>query len=105
MLVHGFPVAGNPSAMFPALPPHQVAIGLPATPGSARNYTRISDIENALRYLITGKPYAGAKYKLRRASAYPKFKGVMFWAINQDRRNNYEMSNAIGGFLHRLPVK
>jgi chitinase len=95
---------GNPDAMFAALPPSQVAIGLPATAGSARNYTAIPEIENALRYLITGKPYAGAAYKMRRSSGYPKFKGAMFWAINQDRRNNYAMSNAIGGFLHGLPV-
>jgi hypothetical protein len=27
----------------------------------------------------------------------------MFWAINEDRRNNYQMSNAIGPFLHSLP--
>jgi chitinase len=103
MLVHGFPVGGNPEAMFPPLPPEQVAIGLPATPSSARNYTEIPAIENALRYLITGKPYAGAEYRLRRPSGYPKFKGAMFWAINQDRRNNYKMSNAVGALLHGFP--
>jgi chitinase len=103
MLVHGFAVAGNPRIMFPPLPAEQVAIGLPATPSSARNYTEIPAIEDALRYLIEGKPYAGAKYKLRRRMAYPRFMGAMFWAINEDRRNNYKMSNAIGGFLHSLP--
>ncbi|HXR78766.1 MAG TPA: chitinase [Bryobacteraceae bacterium] len=105
MLVHGFPVGGNPKEIFPPLPPAQVAIGLPATPTSARNYTEIPAIENALRYLIEGRPYAGAEYRLRRPSGYPTFKGAMFWAINEDRRNNYQMSNAIGPFLHALPAK
>jgi len=103
MLVHGFPVAGDRKMMFPPLPPEKVAIGLPATPSSARNYTEIPAIEDALRYLIEGKPYAGASYKLRHPAAYPEFMGAMFWAINEDKRNNYQMSNAIGSFLHALP--
>jgi chitinase len=104
MLIHGFPVGGDAKASFPPLPPEQVAIGFPATPSSARNYTEIPAIENALRYLIEGKPYPGAEYRLRRSSGYPRFLGAMFWAINEDRRNNYQMSNAIGGLLHRLPL-
>ena len=102
MLVHGFPAAGDPKVMFPPLPPEQVAIGLPATANSARNYTEIPAIEDALRYLIQGKPYSGAQYRLRRRSGYPAFLGAMFWAINQDQRNDYKMSNAIGGLLHQL---
>ncbi len=102
MLVHGFPVAGGAKAYFPPLPANKVAIGLPATPTSARNYTAIPAVKDALTYLIEGKPYAGAEYRLRRPSGYPEFKGAMFWAINEDRRNNYEMSNAIGPFLHSL---
>ncbi len=102
MLVHGFPVAGDHQILFPPLPPEKVAIGLPATPASARNYTEPAAIENALRYLIEGKSYAGAQYGLRDPLGYPAFKGAMFWAINEDRRNNYEMSNAIGPFLHTL---
>jgi chitinase len=105
MMVHGFPVGGDPKEYFPPLPPEKVAIGLPATPASARNYTDIPAIENALRYLIEGMPYAGAEYRLRRASGYPAFKGAMFWAINEDRRNNYQMSNAIGPFLYALQHK
>lgn len=105
MMVHGFPVGGDPKEEFPPLPPEKVAIGLPATPTSARNYTEIPAIENALRYLIEAKPYAGAEYRLRRPSGYPAFKGAMFWAINEDRRNNYRMSNAIGPLLHSLQPK
>jgi chitinase len=105
MMVHGFPVGGDPKEYFPPLPPEKVAIGLPATPASARNYTDIPAIENALRYLIEGMPYAGAEYRLRRAFGYPAFKGAMFWAIDEDRRNNYQMSNAIGPFLYALQHK
>jgi chitinase len=103
MLVHGFPVGDDPKTYFPPLPPDKVAVGLPATPVSARNYTPIPAIKNALRCLIEGKSYPGGEYKLRQSSGYPSFKGAMFWAINEDRRNNYQMSNAIGPFLHSLP--
>jgi chitinase len=102
MLVRGFPVGGNRNLYFPAISGEKVAVGLPATPQSARNYTEPSEVVNALRYLIEGKPYAGATYRLRNPSGYPKFLGAMFWAINQDRRNDYEMSNAVGRFLHEL---
>ena len=61
MLVAGFPVGGDPRAFFPPLPPDKVAIGFPATPASARNYTEIPAIENALSYLIEGKSYAEAR--------------------------------------------
>jgi chitinase len=97
MMVHGFTVNGN---MFPPVPPEKVAIGFPATPNSARNYTQIPAIEDALRYLIDGKAYANKGYELRQKPGYPAFLGAMFWAINEDRRNNYKMSNAIGPFLH-----
>jgi chitinase len=103
MLLRGFLVQGNAKAYFPPLPPEKVAIGLPATPTSARNYTEIPAVEDALRYLIEGKSYAGVHYQLRQPRGYPKFLGAMFWAINEDRRNNYQMSNAIGPFLHSLP--
>ncbi len=104
MLVHGFAVAGPAKAFFPPLPPEKVAIGLPATPTSARNYTPIPAIENALRYIVTGRGYAGAEYKLRQSDGYPTFLGAMFWAINEDRRNNYRTSNAIGPLLHGFPA-
>ncbi|HEX4807980.1 MAG TPA: chitinase [Bryobacteraceae bacterium] len=102
MLVAGFPVGGDPHEYFPPLPPEKVAIGFPATPTSARNYTEIPAIEGALSYLIEGKRYAGAQYRLRRPFGYRRFLGAMFWAINEDRRNDYRMSNAIGPFLHGM---
>jgi chitinase len=99
MMMRGFEVNGH---LFPPLPADKVAIGFPATPNSARNYTPIPAIEDALRYLTEGKTYTGAEYDLRQKSGYPKFLGAMFWAINEDQRNNYKMSNAIGPFLHHM---
>lgn len=105
MLLDGFPVGGDRAELFPPMPPEQVAIGFLSVRSGARNYTDVADIENALRYLIEGKPYAGGQYKLQRPSGYPKFKGAMFWAINADRGNNYRMSNAIGRLLHSFGGK
>jgi chitinase len=101
MLLLGFPVSGDARQFFPPIPPDKVAIGLPATPTSARNYTDVPDVADALRYLIEGKLYPGAHYRLRRSSGYPDFLGAMYWAINEDRANNYKMSNAIGPLLHQ----
>lgn len=102
MMVHGFPVAGSAKAFFPPVPAEKVAVGFPATPW-VRDYTSVQDIEDGLRYLILGRPYAGGQYKLRQPAGYPRFLGAMFWAINADRNANYKMSNAIGPFLHKLP--
>lgn len=103
MLVRGFPVAGNSDMFFPALPPSKVAIGLPATPWSARNYTAMPAVADAMKYLVRGEPYAGAGYTLRAPSGYPAFLGAMFWAINEDARNGYQASNATGRLLHSFP--
>ncbi|MGH9452191.1 MAG: glycosyl hydrolase family 18 protein [Terriglobia bacterium] len=97
LMVRGFPVGGNPKSFFPPLPADKVAIGFMAGPPA------IPTIENALRYLIEGKPSAGGVYKLRRSSGYPDFNGAMFWNIQSDRRENYQLSNAIGPLLHSFP--
>ncbi|MGH9397157.1 MAG: glycosyl hydrolase family 18 protein [Terriglobia bacterium] len=97
MLLHGFRVGRDPKSFFPPLPPEKVAIGFLV------GRSLVPTIENALRCLIQGKPYSGGEYKLQRAAGYPDFNGVMFWNIQADRRENYQMSNAIGPFLHNLP--
>ncbi len=104
MLLHGFPVGGVRDHMFPAIPASKVAVGLPATPTSARNYTAVPVIEDALRALTEGKTFAGERYVLQQPGGYPDFKGAMFWAINEDARNSYRMSNAIGLLLHEFPA-
>jgi chitinase len=105
MFLRGFPVGGDRTKMFLPLPAAKVAIGFLATPSSARNYTNVPAIVDSLRYLITGQPFAGAGYRLRQQTGYSGFKGAMFWAINEDARNGFEASNAVGDFLHKLPVK
>lgn len=97
LMVHGFPVAGDAKRFFPPLPPEQVAIGFMAGP------PELPTIENALRYVIEGKPDTGGEYKLRKPTGYPTFNGAMFWNIESDRRDNYQMSNTIGPLLHDLP--
>lgn len=103
LLLHGFPVGGNAKAFFPPIAAGKVAVGLPATPTSARNYTAIPEIEAALRALTEGRSYPGAAYHLQQSGGYPAFKGAMFWAINEDQRNGYAMSNAVGTVLHSFP--
>ncbi|MGC1785056.1 MAG: glycosyl hydrolase family 18 protein [Acidobacteriaceae bacterium] len=97
MMVRGFPVARNPAEFFPPLTPEKVAIGFMAGP------PELPTIENALRYVIQGKPYAGGEYKLQKTAGYPAFNGAMFWNIESDWWDNYQMSNTIGPLLHGLP--
>ena len=97
MLVHGFPVGRNPKSFFPPLPPEKVAVGFLV------GRSELTEIEKSVRYLITGKPFAGGEYNLQRKGGYNNFNGVMFWNIQADRADNYQMSNAIGPLLHGLP--
>ena len=49
MLLQGFPVGGNASAVFPALRPEQVVIGLPSSPQAAGGgYTTPANVQKAL---------------------------------------------------------
>ena len=95
MLVHGFDVGGNPKSHFPPLPPEKVAVGFWV------GHSKLEPIEKSVRYLITGKS-SGGEYKLQRRGGYRDFDGVMFWNIQDDRADNYRMSNAIGPLLHGL---
>jgi len=36
-------------------------------------------------------------------ASVPDFNGVMFWNIQADRADDYQMSNAVGPLLHGLP--
>lgn len=96
MLVHGFQVGRNPKSYFPPLPPSKVAVGFLV------GRSKLSNIEKSVRYLITGKPFGG-EYELQRKGGYRDFNGVMFWNIQADRADNYEMSNGVGPLLHGLP--
>ncbi|WP_164019771.1 fibronectin type III domain-containing protein [Pyxidicoccus trucidator] len=103
MLLRGFPVGGNTSAMFPALRPEQVLIGLPSSPQAAGGgYTTPANVQKALDYLIKGQSFGGA-YVLRNASGYPGFKGLMTWSINWDKFTNFEFSNSHRAYLDTYP--
>jgi hypothetical protein len=78
------------------LPADKVAVGF-LTPD-----TTPAIVSQAMEYLITGKAPAGAEYRLRNPSGYPRTLGAMFWTLNDDRRNDYNYSNTVGPLLHRL---
>ncbi len=101
MLLHGFPIAGNPNNVFPALRQDQVMIGLPACPAAAPSggYIKPTDMEKALNYLINGTSFGGA-YKLANSNGYSNFRGLMSWSINWDINNNYEFSKAYRNYFN-----
>jgi chitinase len=100
MLLQGFPVAGDPGNVFPALQPQQVAFGVTATSLDG-GLTSNTDLMNALNYLITGTAFGG-QYVLQNPAGYPALRGLMVWSINWDAENGLSLSNAIGPFLHGL---
>jgi chitinase len=103
MLMQGFPVAGNPNNMFPALRQDQVAFGVPASPSAASGgYTSNTAINQAVNYLAKGQSFGGT-YVLRNPSGYPAFRGLMTWSINWDAVNNFSFSNNARALLNGLP--
>ncbi|MDR5606978.1 hypothetical protein [Paenibacillus larvae] len=102
MLLQGFPVGRNTSQMFPVLKPEQVLMGLPASRQAASGgYTAPADVQKALTYLVKGTSFGGV-YKLRNASGYAGFKGLMTWSVNWDKFNNNEFSGSHRPFLDNL---
>ena len=98
LLLHGFPVGGDPKQFFPPMPANKVAVGF------LTGDTTPTIVSQALDYIITGKAPAGTKYKLREPKGYPRMIGAMFWTIDADRRGNYNFSNVIGPQLHGYPA-
>ncbi|WP_160676303.1 glycosyl hydrolase family 18 protein [Clostridium sp. C8-1-8] len=103
MLLHGFPVAGNSSNVFPALRQEQVMIGLPASSGAAPSggYINPTEMKKALDYLIKGQSYGGT-YKLSNSQGYANFRGLMAWSINWDAYTGYEFTNNYRTYLDGL---
>jgi len=92
LLLQGFNVGGE--EFFPPLPASKLAVGFltgDATP---------TEVTEAMHFLITGRAPAGTQYKLHAPGGYPSLIGAMFWTINDDRRGNYNFSNAVGPELH-----
>jgi chitinase len=94
LLLHGFPVGGDPKQFFPPVPANQVAVGF------LTGDTTPTIVTQAMQYIITGKAPAGTQYKLREPKGYPGMLGAMFWTIDADRRADYNFSNVIGPQLH-----
>ena len=103
MLLRGFPVNADFRNIFPGLRPEQIVIGLPAFVNAASNgYTAPPEIQKALDYLTTGKPFGG-RYTLRRPGGYPTFRGVMTWSINWDAAGYLRFSDCTRSYLDTLP--
>ena len=101
MLLAGFPVAGN-GAYFDPLAPEQVLIGLPASPKAAgTGYTSPGVVQEALDYLILGKPFGG-QYVLGKPDGYFDFRGLMTWSVNWDADNGYLFSTTHRAYLDGL---
>jgi chitinase len=94
LLLRGFDVGGDPRHFFPGLPATKVAVGF------LTGYNTPGIVSQSMRYIITGKPPAGATYKLHQGGGYPDMIGAMFWTIDADRAENYRYSNLIGPQLH-----
>jgi chitinase len=97
LMLQGFPVGGDSNHFFPPVPANKVAVGF------LTGDTTPAIVNQAMDYLITGKPPAGTKYKLRQPGGYPEMIGAMFWTIDADRRGNYNYSNTVGPRLHSYP--
>ena len=97
LLLHGFNVGGDPKHSFPPLPAKQIAVGFLV------GDVEVSEVDQAMEYILTGKAPAGTTYKLRKPGGYPEMIGAMFWTIDGDRRGNYNFSNSVGPQLHGYP--
>ncbi|MFI6458336.1 carbohydrate binding domain-containing protein [Streptosporangium amethystogenes] len=98
MLLAGFPIAGNPANVFPALRQDQVAIGLPAAAYAGNGFTTVAEVQKAFDCLAKGTncgPY-------RPRGVYPNLRGLMTWSINWDRYNAFEFSRNHRAYLDAL---
>lgn len=100
MLLHGFPIAGNASNVFPALREEQVMIGLPSCASAAPSggYIAPTEMKKALDYIMKGISYGG-KYKIANQNGYPGFKGLMTWSVNWDAKSNFEFSTSYRSYF------
>ncbi|MEU3169981.1 glycosyl hydrolase family 18 protein [Streptosporangium sp. NPDC006930] len=98
MLLAGFPIAGNPNNVFPALRQDQVAIGLPAAPFAGNGFTTVAEVQKAFDCLAKGTNCG--TYRPR--GVYPNLRGLMTWSINWDRYNAFEFSRSHRAYLDGL---
>ncbi|MFI6513888.1 carbohydrate binding domain-containing protein [Streptosporangium sp. NPDC050855] len=98
MLLAGFPIAGNPNNVFPALRQEQVAIGLPAAAFAGNGFTTVAEVQKAFDCLAKGTNCGS--YRPR--GVYPNLRGLMSWSINWDRYNAFEFSRSHRAYLNAL---
>jgi chitinase len=86
MMILGFPVGPDEKQFFPGLGADKVAIGLPSSTFAASGgFLSNQELEQALRYLMTGEANYQSKLTLRKPDGHPNLRGVMTWSINWDR--------------------
>jgi chitinase len=78
MLLTGFPVAGKTTAMFPALAPSPVAIGVPANTNAGNGWLPDAQLDQALDCLT--KATSCGTYQTH--GTHPDLRGLMTWSIN-----------------------
>lgn len=100
MLLAGFPVAGNPNAVFPPLREDQVAFGAPASVSAGNGYVAPAGVQAAVSCLVRGQSCGSYT---PRSGTNPDFRGLMTWSINWDRYYNWEFRLNHGPFLKALP--
>ncbi|MEH1014339.1 cellulose binding domain-containing protein [Micromonospora sp. CPCC 206060] len=100
MLLAGFPVAGNTSAVFPALREDQVAFGAPSSTSAGNGYVAPAGVQQAVNCLVSGQACGGYT---PRSGTNPNFRGLMTWSINWDRYYAWEFRLNHGPFLRTLP--
>lgn len=102
MLLHGFPVQGDSSDLFPPLKPEQIVVGMASFPDAVTDgYTAPSELQKALNYLIQKKSFGGT-YVRQSDANYSALRGVMTWSINWDAANDHHFSAPIRFYLDTL---
>lgn len=95
MLLTGFPVAGDPANVFPALPPEKVAIGMPASVNAGNGHVSTTEVNKALDCLTKGT--SCGTYETH--GTWPGLRGLMAWSINWDRHSGEEFSKNFDAYF------
>lgn len=104
MLLKGFPIAGNPNNMFPALDAEQVMFGVPVCSSAAGGgYTDFKELEKALNYLILGQSFGG-RYKLQNESGYSDLRGIMTWSATWDISKGNPFAKFFRSYFDNLKI-
>lgn len=91
-------VTAQADTLLEYLQPHQVALGLPATPQAAGS-GYISPATVAKAYSCLARGVDCGSYKP--TSTYPTLRGVMTWSINWDANANHAFSQTVRAELDR----